>query len=478
MDLIKFGQVLSELLPKIKTKLQLSGLALGLAFALFVHFAKPGDTFALLTAGSVGISLVIFGQLFHFLKDFAEHDRPRVFLLSFTAFCVFTLSLLVVTLLLVRKPSMSITKYDPPPDVEAASHAPGPEPQASKPTTLTSAENIRPVTKPAAAPPKVAHAEPLADASSGEELVLPERDVPRNADYTFSIVDDVPTLKARLMYLVNSRKALFPDADFHEAVSWGSPWLSFDIANPSSENLFFTSLKTEAVEIRLLNDVILHVPDIESATMEHAELKIVNEGWGKAKHPTLDLRFARPIGGDKYVVVGQKMFDLDSFDAGTDIELGPYLPPPSKWQHRSGFTASDSCKVDGYLAALGCLRYTDDEGIERLETFRTGVHRCIGGGGNILPSAYYNVTLPYEKDEYPVVTVVSNCIAPKSADKLVIRLTAKRSSHFRLKFTLTSTSGITLERLADVEILVPRFEHQLYSRDGEFFEGRSKTGCT
>ena len=54
MDLIKFGQVLSQLLPKIKTKIQLSGLAIGLAFALFVHFAKPGDSVALITAGSCG----------------------------------------------------------------------------------------------------------------------------------------------------------------------------------------------------------------------------------------------------------------------------------------------------------------------------------------------------------------------------------------------------------------------------------------
>jgi hypothetical protein len=47
LDLIKFGQLLSQLLPKIKTKIQLSGLAIGLAFALFVHFAKPGDGVAL-----------------------------------------------------------------------------------------------------------------------------------------------------------------------------------------------------------------------------------------------------------------------------------------------------------------------------------------------------------------------------------------------------------------------------------------------
>jgi hypothetical protein len=94
MDLIKYGRILSELLPKLKTTLQLSGLALGLVFGLFVHFVKPGDNVALITAGSVGISLVIFGQLFHFLKEFRAIDRPKVFLFSFVMFCGFTLALL------------------------------------------------------------------------------------------------------------------------------------------------------------------------------------------------------------------------------------------------------------------------------------------------------------------------------------------------------------------------------------------------
>ena len=123
MDLIRFGEILSRLLPKIRTKLQLSGLVVGLAFALFVHFAKPGDNLALITAGSVGISLVVFGQLFHFLQDFASRDRPKVFLASFAVFCVFTLAVLLISILLLRRPSMSISKYDPAPEIEAASHA-------------------------------------------------------------------------------------------------------------------------------------------------------------------------------------------------------------------------------------------------------------------------------------------------------------------------------------------------------------------
>jgi hypothetical protein len=477
VDLIKFGETLGRILPGIKTTLQLSGLAVGLAFALFVHFAKPGDNIALITAGSVGISLVIFGQLFHFLKDFEQRDRPKVFLWSFAVFCLFTLSLLIITLLLLRKPSMSISKHDPPPEVEAASHTRLAASQPTGPTDSASAKQIAVKDNGATPLPETGVVDNSADGPVGEVLTLPDRDAPRSVEYAFSVVNDVSTLKARLMYTVNSRRGLYPDADFHEAVSWGSPWLSFDIANPSNENLFFTSLKTEAVEIRLINDVILKVPNIDSALTD-ARLTLINEGWGRATHPILEIRFARPLEGDQYVVVGQKVFTLDTFDESAVVDLGPSLPPLSKWRHRSDFMPDERCSVDGYLEALGRLRYSDDMGIGRIETFRTIVSNCGGGGGNVFPSAYFNITLPYEKDGYPIYTTVSDCVAQKSADQLVVKLTTKRSAHFRLKFTLTATSGVTVENVADVDILVPRREYTSPYREGEFFKAANKDGCT
>ena len=98
------------------------------------------------------------------------------------------------------------------------------------------------------------------------------------------------------MYSVNSRRGLYPDAYlYHEDLGWGSPWLSFDISNPSNENLVFTSLKTKAQEITPINEFIIDVPEIDGATAEDTQLQIVNEGWGHARNPKLELRFARPM---------------------------------------------------------------------------------------------------------------------------------------------------------------------------------------
>jgi len=80
-------------------------------------------------------------------------------------------------------------------------------------------------------------------------------------------------------------------------------------------------------------------------------------------------------------------------------------------------------------------------------------------------------------NDYPLYTTVANCIGANAADQLIVRLRAKRSAHFRLKFTLTATNGLALERLADVDILVPRFEKtDLSYRDGAFFKAPNKTG--
>ncbi len=475
MDLIKFGQLLSQLLPKIKTKIQLSGLAIGLAFALFVHFAKPGDNVALLTAGSVGISLVIFGQLFNFLKDFKADDRPRVFLVAFSVFCVFTLSLLLVAVLLIRKPTMSVTKFDPPPELE----------QASK--TGAVVNETPQLALPRANGNATANPKPP-DKKTGEEKVsnvsLATLKLPRpafqagDAKYEFREINNVSTLTASLLYSVNSRRGLYPDADlYHEDTTWGSPWLSFDVSNPSNENLVFTSLKTEAVEITPINEFIIDVPEIDGATLQNTDLKIVNEGWGHARNPKLDLRFARPMSRDEYVVVGERTLTLADIDDGVEINIGPYLPPMSQWQAPTRMSPKEADK-NRYLELLGCLTYADETGTPQTETFRATVYATGSGGGAMFPSAAFNIVLPTEKSAYPLFTSLANCISPKSADELVVRLTTKRSARYKLKFTLTSTSGVTVENSAVVDILVPRFATTSPYREGEFFKSSKNAGCS
>jgi hypothetical protein len=476
LDLIKFGQLLSQLLPKIKTKIQLSGLVVGLAFALLVHFAKPGDNVALITAGSVGISLVIFGQLFNFLKDFKADDRPRVFLVAFGLFCLFTLSLLLVTVLLLRKPTLSVRKFDPTPEMEEASKS-GAVLNEFPPPALPPANKNGDVN--AMSTPDKKLNETKAKSVSLNSLRLPRPAFQSgDAKYDFREIDSVSTLKATLMYSVNSRHGLYPDADlYHEDLTWGSPWLSFDISNPSNENLIFTSLKTEAVEITLINEFIINVPEIDGATAQNTQLRIVNEGWGRARNPKLELRFARALSRDEYLVLGEKTFTVADIDEGVEINIGPDLPPVSQWQTPTHMSAKEAAK-NRYLELLGRLSYVDEAGTSQTETFRATVFATGSGGGALFPSAAFNIVLPTEKDAYPLFTTLANCISPKSADELAVRLTTKRSARYNLKFTLTSTSGVRVENSAIVDILVPRFEHTSNYREGAFFKSSKNAGCS
>jgi hypothetical protein len=74
--------------------------------------------------------------------------------------------------------------------------------------------------------------------------------------------------------------------------------------------------------------------------------------------------------------------------------------------------------------------------------------------------------------------LLANCISPKSADELVERLSTKRSMRYKLEFTLTTTSGVTVENSAIVDILVPRFAHMSNYREGAFFKSSKNSECS
>jgi hypothetical protein len=474
MDFLKFGNLLSQLLPTLRTKLQLSGLAVTLAFGFLAHYAKPGDNVAMICAGSVGVSLIIFAQLFHFLKDFEPGERAKVFLLSFALFCVFTLALLVLAVTLLRTPpTMAISNPAIPTAIQQAERSMRELQKKSEEAAKKMAASLP--KRPQFIKSSAAATDVTDDLGKTLEWHEHEGDEDRSAQYSYSEKDGIATLSAVFAYTTQSREGKYPDADFHEAVKWGSPWLSFDITNPTDSNLLFTRMRTEALSISLINELILQVPNLENATDTSATLRLINEGWGKAIRPHLDIKFARPVSDSQNLIIGHKKFDLEDFDEGIEIDLARSLPSLSDWM-TNDCEPGRNCGSDRYLEVFGTLQYQDDANAERTETFKTLVLSSIGGGGNIFPSAAYNITLPYDAKKYPLDFSISSCIASRSADAFIVRLTTARSAHFKLKFTLVSTSNISLERVAEVDILVPRFDYRTLNPDGQFFEGRA--GCT
>lgn len=479
MDLISFGKTLSNVLPKLKTSIQLTGLVVGLAFALIANFSNPGDTTAMLTGGSVGISIIIFGQLFHFLKDFDRAARPLVFLVSFGMFCVFTLSLLAMTIFSLKMPSVTVTDFHPSLEIKKKL-------EETKPTDPNAASTTdrRSLLFNSLSPEKwlIGSAEAAPIGQEPDIIELPSLGDSRalhKAEYAFSEKGGIPTLSATFKYTEASRTGKYPNGDFHNGDDWGSPWLSLKIANPTSDVMYFTSLKVDAEEIVPINDVILDVPNIEHATKDNAVLEFRNMGWGRAKQPTLELMIGRrdKSAKNRYTILRKKSYVLPDFEDMASVSIGDLLPPIDEWEALRG-SASGICANDKILWAIGRLSYIDDAGQSRSETFRTSVMTCIDSGGNVGPSAYYNINLPTAKQEFPLFMNVSTCIAGKSADHLVVHLTSLRSTRYKLKFSLITTDAKSIERRATVDILVPRKDISRYYADGKFFEDSKSAGCS
>ena len=152
---------------------------------------------------------MIFGQLFNFLKDFKADDRPRVFLVAFGWFCVFTLSLLLVTVLLLRKPTLLVQKFDPTPELEQASKS-GAVVNELPPQVLPPANNSGVVNGMKTPDKKL-------DKTKPENVSLNVLKLPRpafqsgDAKYEFREINNISTMNATLMYSVNSRRGLYPE---------------------------------------------------------------------------------------------------------------------------------------------------------------------------------------------------------------------------------------------------------------------------
>jgi len=178
------------------------------------------------------------------------------------------------------------------------------------------------------------------------------------------------------------------------------------------------------------------------------------------------VRLGAHKGADKYSVVAERIFELDSFDDERQVDLAPMLSPLPTWDR---------------LKLIGRLTYKDQAQSLQTETFRTDMYYkpCCGAGA-FGPSSLYNLMLPLDTREYPVYVPISNCVASKSADVFIIQVSAERSARFHVKFTLSASTSTPLEQVATVDVLVPRvirpYSHFDRVKVERYLE--RKSGCT
>ncbi|WP_141688309.1 hypothetical protein [Bradyrhizobium paxllaeri] len=447
MDFVAIGKTLSEVLPRLRGRIQLSGLIIIVVVGALVSFARPGDYLGLILVGGVGVGFIVFGQLFHFLKSFKDDSRPTVFLVSFLSFLLFIIALVALFVIHVRpSPSFFINQ------ARADSSD-----DADKAGVFSKVSDIGDEIGKTISLPKITHAD--------------------DVQYTFSERDGIATLTSAFSYSQRSRSDQYPDGDFHEGVNWGHPWMSFNLVNPTKAPIVYSLLQIDVVEMHAIKSVILDIDEIDGyVSGKKQNMVIHNRGWGAAKDAKLKLLVGSkdPTGG--YSIIASKTYSIDKLDEVAVVDIADLVPAEAKWDQFSG--QGMGCAANGYLTAIGRLDYIDDVGTRQHETFRSTIYQCFGGGGNIPWSGYFNVNLPDDPGKFPLTLSLSECIAPNSAGKLKIIYLAEKSAHYHLKFSLKDTNGSVLSRQAKLDILVPRPIPRAHRSRDKFVENPDVKGCT
>lgn len=89
---------LTSAIPKLKTPLQLTGFLVVVAAVIMRNNVAAANVQVQISLGAIGVLLVIFGQLFHFIGTaIPKHQRARLLVTMFVLFCVFIIGLIAAT---------------------------------------------------------------------------------------------------------------------------------------------------------------------------------------------------------------------------------------------------------------------------------------------------------------------------------------------------------------------------------------------
>jgi hypothetical protein len=102
---------LAQGLPKLKTRLQLTGLVILVGGFLVARSVAPEEVHAQICVGVIGVLFLVFGQVFNAIRDIPELERARLLFRLFLVFAVLVVALIVATgYFLVQGSTMRATR--------------------------------------------------------------------------------------------------------------------------------------------------------------------------------------------------------------------------------------------------------------------------------------------------------------------------------------------------------------------------------
>ncbi len=99
-----FFMRIANALPKLKTRIQLTGVIILVGGIIATRAIAPDQTLPTVYVGAIGILFIVFGQVFPYLRTFPEKDRANLLV---KLFLIFSLLILGLVALLIFSPSKS-----------------------------------------------------------------------------------------------------------------------------------------------------------------------------------------------------------------------------------------------------------------------------------------------------------------------------------------------------------------------------------
>jgi hypothetical protein len=104
--MIVMWEKLIDVLPRLRTAASIVGLVVCLGAFVAVNTISPKNVEAQLAAGAVGVTIIVFGQIFYFLKLIPSKQRAPYVVAMFLIFCCFAAGLIWLTARLVARTSI------------------------------------------------------------------------------------------------------------------------------------------------------------------------------------------------------------------------------------------------------------------------------------------------------------------------------------------------------------------------------------
>src|SRR5690349_7747085 len=96
-DILPISAKAISILPKLRTPLQLSGLLVTIVAVLIVKIISPDNVAAMMSAGMIGIGLIVFATMFLILPLITERQRAIFFGFMFLIYACVTVYLIQLT---------------------------------------------------------------------------------------------------------------------------------------------------------------------------------------------------------------------------------------------------------------------------------------------------------------------------------------------------------------------------------------------